>query len=563
MSLTSTSSSALSRSIFRRSVSTISNSPRPPKSAKSSQSQPPQLNSLDDDSYYPIGPSEPSSPDDAYISRYRNPSQHDDYILSDHHDPYAFRTRPTATQVLPPRKRPPTFDAAQSSFEARAARLEMERSWASSLTYSGNTRSREMLPDQRIDISKRGIGLCFPGSGSQYIGMGSFLLPHSKGFRDTWDEAEEALIGFERWRQSLDLVDRLHALGYTSDQANFLGGPMRRGATLGSNDPGLKHVVFNGPGHELTRSSNAQPAIFITSFAYLRALQVDYGVSIGKLIRAFSGHSSGEYTACAAAAVMTFTNAVHLTRLHGLLTSRTLELKGLAPSTAIHLSDNQRAQMSALLINAPLHGLCDITRVLSTSDTDVSRLGPVEIASINSSTQIVLSGSRAGVLAVCERLSELNIAHRAADLPCAGFSLSSICIVNCPSSAPFHCSFMTPASQGMAIALKAITLNPPLHPIILTPPAGQTSCTLTGDALRDHLAAAIRSPVMWSTTVAGMPKSNLGVDTLVFVGPGKALANLCRKEIPDGIKSVSSLATAHDFETLAQELAAYEEKRLI
>lgn len=545
--MTSSSSSALLRLFSRRFVSSISKSSCQPKSIKSTQSHQSQLNSSDDDSYYPIGPSEPSSPDDAYISRYRDPSQHDDYILLDHHHPYTFRARPTATQTLPPRKRPPTFDAAQSSFEARVARLEMERSWASSLTNSGKIESKTTIPGKGVEISKRGIGLCFPGSGSQYIGMGSFLLPHSKGFRDTWDEAEEALIGFEHWRRSLDLVDRLHALGYTLDQANLLGGPMRRGATLGSNDPGLKHVVFNGPGHELTRSSNAQPAIFITSFAYLRALEVDYGASIRNLIRAFSGHSSGEYTACAAAGVMSFTNAVHLTRLHGLLTTRTLELKGLAPSTAIHLSDNQRAQMSALLINAPLHGLSDIAQVLSTSNTNASELGPVEIASINSSTQIVLSGSRAGVLAACERLSELNIAHRAADLPCA---------------APFHCSFMTPASQGMAIALESINLERPLRPIILSPSTGQTSYTLTGDALRDHLADAIRSPVKWSTTVAGMPKSDLGVDTLVFAGPGKALANLCRKEIPDGIKSVSSLATAHDFETLAQELATWEETRL-
>lgn len=60
---------------------------------------------------------------------------------------------------------------------------------------------------------------------------------------------------------------------------------------------------------------------------------------------------------------------------------------------------------------------------------------------------------------------------------------------------------------------------------------------------------------MWLISVVGMPKINLEVNTLVFAGPGKALANLCQKEIQDGIKSVSSLVTAHDFETLPQELA--------
>lgn len=219
---TSSSNSTLFRSISRRSVSTTSNNSCPSNPTKSSQSQQSHLNPLDDNSYYPIGPSEPSSPYDAYISRYCAPSQHDEYILSDHHHTYTFCARPTETQACPPPgERPPTFDATKSTSEARRARLEMERSWASSLTCSGNPESSQMIPDQRVVISKQGIGLCFPGSGSQYIGIGSLLLPDLKAFCDTWDEAEEAFIGFEHWRQSLDLVNCLHALGYTSDQANL------------------------------------------------------------------------------------------------------------------------------------------------------------------------------------------------------------------------------------------------------------------------------------------------------------------------------------------------------
>lgn len=43
--------------------------------------------------------------------------------------------------------------------------------------------------------------------------------------------------------------------------------------------------------------------------------------------------------------------------------------------------------------------------------------GLVEIASYNSSKQLVLSGSRAGVLRACEKLEYEQIAARAADLP--------------------------------------------------------------------------------------------------------------------------------------------------
>lgn len=44
-------------------------------------------------------------------------------------------------------------------------------------------------------------------------------------------------------------------------------------------------------------------------------------------------------------------------------------------------------------------------------------LGLVEVASYNSSRQLVLSGSRAGVLRACEKLEYDEIAARAADLP--------------------------------------------------------------------------------------------------------------------------------------------------
>lgn len=43
--------------------------------------------------------------------------------------------------------------------------------------------------------------------------------------------------------------------------------------------------------------------------------------------------------------------------------------------------------------------------------------GLVEIASYNSSRQLVLSGSRAGVLRACEKLEYEEIGARAADLP--------------------------------------------------------------------------------------------------------------------------------------------------
>ncbi|EFP86729.2 uncharacterized protein PGTG_13111 [Puccinia graminis f. sp. tritici CRL 75-36-700-3] len=101
-----------------------------------------------------------------------------------------------------------------------------------------------------------------------------------------------------------------------------------------------------------------------------------------------------------------------------------------------------KAQMSALLINEKyqaslgqktydyreLIGLIDRPNALYVPDNvydDRKRMASkrtslgVQIGGWSSSNQIVLSGSRAGVLAACGYLNELEIANRAADLPCS------------------------------------------------------------------------------------------------------------------------------------------------
>ncbi|PLW34293.1 hypothetical protein PCANC_17669 [Puccinia coronata f. sp. avenae] len=56
-----------------------------------------------------------------------------------------------------------------------------------------------------------------------------------------------------------------------------------------------------------------------------------------------------------------------------------------------------------------------VERINAHEELDVS----VQIASFNSSNQIVLSGTHPGVLATCAHLQDLEITNRAADLPCS------------------------------------------------------------------------------------------------------------------------------------------------
>ena len=134
----------------------------------------------------------------------------------------------------------------------------------------------------------------------------------------------------------------------------------------------------------MTRSSNAQPAICITSIALLRVLEQEYGIPISQTASYFAGHSSGEYSACVAAGVISFAEGVRLTRLHGLLTSRTLQLSDLKSYSEYDATDEERAQMSALVLQKG-KTVDDVKEVLrKTRQKFKGNTGMVEIASYNS-----------------------------------------------------------------------------------------------------------------------------------------------------------------------------------
>lgn len=106
-----------------------------------------------------------------------------------------------------------------------------------------------------------------------------------------------------------------------------------------------------------------------------------------------------------------------MTRLHGLLTSRALQLSSLKAYSDHTAKDEERAQMSAIMLQGDSIPEQVQEVIQQVREQNEGNLGLVEIASYNSSRQLVLSGSRAGVLRACEKLEDKGIAARAADLP--------------------------------------------------------------------------------------------------------------------------------------------------
>lgn len=412
---------------------------------------------------------------------------------------------------------------------ARRSRVDMEKRWGAG-SPTGNGSSGRVGASSASTAPKK-TALLFPGSGSQYVGMISFLLKEFKVARETWEEAEDALSQFERWRKDLNLHE-LPDLKHL-DLPNWPTWQKER------SEKELRQIVLNGPQDELTRSSNAQPAICITSIALLRVLEQEFGVPVSSTCTHFAGHSSGEYSACVASGVISFAEGVNLTRLHGLLTSRTLQLSSLKSYSEYDANDEERAQMSALVLQSG-RNVDEVKRALAkVREKYKGNSGMVEIASYNSSTQLVLSGSRAGVLRACEKLEDKQIAARAADLPVF---------------APFHCSFMSPAAIGMRHAWEhGVTARAPRAPIVSNLDAGLIT---TPEQLKSDIVASIHKPVLWQPALDVM--RDAGVERYVFIGPGKALANLARKEARTGswkhLKEleVASVATLDDLKDLRE-----------
>jgi len=97
-----------------------------------------------------------------------------------------------------------------------------------------------------------------------------------------------------------------------------------------------------------------------------------------------------------------------------------------------------------------------------------------------------------------------------------------------PVSAPFHCDLMRPARERLARDLGKLRLRDARFPVIVN----VTARPETGaEALRRALLEQVTSPVRWVESVLRMKE--LGIDALVEVGPGRVLAGLLKRIVPE------------------------------
>ncbi len=263
----------------------------------------------------------------------------------------------------------------------------------------------------------------------------------------------------------------------------------------------LSDTVWNGPAETLTLTENAQPALMAVSLATMRVLETEVGVDLKRDAAFVAGHSLGEYSALAAARAFSIADAARL-----------LRIRGRAMQKAVPVGAGAMAALIGLEF--------DDVKAIAAEAADV---GVCAAANDNGGGQVVLSGAKSAVKRAVE-IAKNRGAKRAMMLPV---------------SAPFHCPLMQPAADAMAEALSAVSVKPPLVPLVANVLARPIS--EPADVVKS-LVEQVTGTVRWRESILFMAQA--GVTSFHEIGAGKVLAGLI-KRIADGV-SASSIGTPDD-----------------
>lgn len=310
--------------------------------------------------------------------------------------------------------------------------------------------------------------LVFPGQGSQAVGMGKTLAERCPAARAVFAEVDDAL-----------------------------------------NQP-LSRLMFDGPDAELTRTSNAQPALMAVSLAALRVLEAEAGFDVAGSVTFMAGHSLGEYSALAAAGALSFADTARLLRLRGDAMQQAVPAGDGAMAALLGIEE---AQARAIAAEAGQGEVCDV-------------------ANDNGGAQVVVSGAVAAV-------------NRAVAIAKAQGVRRAVLL---PVSAPFHCRLMKPAAEVMRAALDDARIAPPRVPVVANVLAAPVH---DPDEIRAALVAQVCGTVRWRDSVRFM--ADAGVTRFVELGAGKVLAGLVKRIAPEA--SALSVGTPDDVAAFAAGMA--------
>lgn len=312
------------------------------------------------------------------------------------------------------------------------------------------------------------VAFLFPGQGSQMVGMGVALAEESLSAKRVFEQVNDA-IGED-----------------------------------------LFAIMKDGPSEVLQLTRNAQPAIFASSLAVVKAIEERFG-SIENHTSFVAGHSLGEYSALAAANSLDISAAAML-----------LRIRGDAMQSATPIGTGAMAAILGADIN-------QIDRLIENfyAENNENLEQIVQIANDNAPGQIVVSGHKQAVEKLCDMAKQAGIKRS----------------LMLPVSAPFHCDLMAPACDVMSEHLANSEFRQPEITLM---------CNVTAAAeadiyqLRVNLVNQVTAKVRWRETLLNL--SSQGVTQFVEIGTGKILSGLVKRTVSDAeIVSLQSFQDITDY----------------
>jgi [acyl-carrier-protein] S-malonyltransferase len=286
-------------------------------------------------------------------------------------------------------------------------------------------------------MSKRPVFI-FPGQGAQTVGM-------MKDFYDSFSESRQV---FEEAEDILKMP--------------------------------LKEVIFEGPKDKLVQTVNCQKAIFVASYAVLKAFSSRMPECIPV---ATAGLSLGEYTALAASKRATFQDLLPIVHMRATLMQEACEAV--------------KSSMNVVLGQEPTW----VNEVLKESGL------PVWIANLNCPGQVVIAGDVHSLSEAAEILKAKG-AKRVLPLDVSG---------------AFHTPLMATAREGLAPYLHELTLSNSHIPLIMNAIGESIS---DSDQIRKLLIEQVTSPVLWAEGIESIAQS---ADVFIEMGPGNTLAGMNKR----------------------------------
>src|SRR5215467_4984017 len=241
----------------------------------------------------------------------------------------------------------------------------------------------------------------------------------------------------------------------------------------------LCHIAWNGPIEELTKTNNCQPALYVHALAALAALRDVVGEF---LIGGAAGLSLGEITAHAAAGTFDFATGLKLVQKRGQFMDK-----------ACVTTRGGMAAMIGGLEN-------DVRRLAADEDVD--------IANINASNQIVISGELANVETAVGVAKEYGIG-RAMMLNVAG---------------AYHSRLMESAYVKLEQVLADVPMHSSHFPVISNVTGEEVK---TPEEVRETLRDQVTGTVRWTDCMQRL--IDLGCDFFIELGPGNVLAGLLKR----------------------------------